>query len=355
MKKFFLESDINEISERIGKYANNFSNKTIVLTGGKGFLGRHIVEVFKKLNQSYLKQPTKLIVLDNLITAGYFGQNSIDDPNIQFIQHDVIKKIEIHDKIDYIIHAAGIGSPQHYKDHPLETLDISIIGTKNMLELAKENQARFTFFSSSEIYGDPTEDNIPTSEEYRGNVSTQGPRACYDEGKRTGETLCYIYHNYYQVKTTIVRPFNFFGPGMHEKDYRVLPNFASRIKNKKPLNVYGTGDQTRTYCYITDAITGLFQVILSGIPGETYNIGNPKPEISAKELVQRISGSLEQEIPYKIIEYPDNYPSSEPSRRCPNIMKAEQEINYKPKVELNEGLRRFFLWTEENYSIIKQE
>lgn len=352
MKKFFLDSDIEEISDRIKNDAEKFSNKTILLTGGKGFLGRYIVEVLKKLNKEKLEQPTKLIVLDNLITAGDFGLESIADSNIKFIQHDVIKKIDIQEKIDYIIHAAGIASPQHYRDHPLETLDISITGTKNMLELAKKNDSRFTFFSSSEIYGDPTENNIPTTEEYRGNVSTQGPRACYDEGKRTGETLCYIYHNYEKVKTTIVRPFNFFGPGMQEKDFRVLPNFASQIKNNKPLNVYGTGNQTRTYCYITDAITGLFQVILSGIPGETYNIGNPNPEVSVIELVKKISESIKREIQYNIIKHPSNYPSSEPNRRCPNIKKAQNEINYTPKVELNEGLRRFFLWTEENFTKI---
>jgi UDP-glucuronate decarboxylase len=355
MNKFFLESDIDEICKRISKHIENFSGKTILLTGGKGFLGRYIVEVFKKLNHDYLHKPVKLIVLDNLISSGDFGLDSIDDSNIEFIQHNVIKKIEISEKLDYIIHAAGIASPQHYKDHPLDTLEISISGTKNMLELAKKNNSNFTFFSSSEIYGDPVGDNIPTSEEYWGNVSTQGPRACYDEGKRTGETLCYIYHHYYGVKTTIARPFNFFGPGMQEKDYRVLPNFASRLKNKKPLNVYGTGNQTRTYCYITDAITGIFQIFLSGLPGETYNIGNPTPEVSAKELVQRISKSLEREIPYHIIEYPDNYPSSEPNRRCPSIMKAKQQINYEPKVDLDEGLRRFFLWTEENYTITESE
>ena len=350
MKKFFLDSDIDEISDRIQNDAKNFSNKTILLTGGKGFLGRYIVEVFRKLNKEKLKQSAKLIVLDNLITAGDFGIESISDSNIKFIQHDVIKKIEIQEKIDYIIHAAGIASPQHYQKHPLETLEISITGTKNMLELAKINDAKFTFFSSSEIYGDPTEDNIPTTEKYRGNVSTQGPRACYDEGKRTGETLCYIYNNYENVKTTIVRPFNFFGPGMQEKDYRVLPNFASQIKNNKPLNVYGTGNQTRTYCYITDAITGLFQVILLGTPGGIYNIGNPNPEVSVIELVKKISESINREIPYNIIEHPSNYPSSEPNRRCPSIEKAQNEIKYNPNVELNEGLRRFFSWTEKNFT-----
>jgi UDP-glucuronate decarboxylase len=352
MKIFFLDSDIEEIFNRIQNDAIKFSNKTILLTGGKGFLGRYIVEVFKKLNNEKLDEPAKLIVLDNLITAGDFGLNSITDTNIKFIQHDVIKKIDIQEKIDYVIHAAGIASPQYYKDHPLETLDISITGTKNMLELAKVNDAKFIFFSSSEIYGDPTENNIPTTEEYRGNVSTQGPRACYDEGKRTGETLCYIYHNYKNLNTTIVRPFNFYGPGMQEKDYRVLPNFANQIKNNKPLNVYGTGNQTRTYCYITDAITGLFQAILLGVPGGTYNIGNPYPEVSVIELVKKISESIKKEIQYNIIEHPSNYPSSEPNRRCPSIEKAQTEIQYDPIVDLNEGLKRFFSWTEENFTKI---
>lgn len=353
MNAFFLESDIVEICSRLEKISENFSGKTILLTGGRGFLGRYFTEVFKKLNKNYLNRNAKIIVLDNLITAGKSGNQLSNDSHIEFIQHDVTEPFQWNEPIEYIIHAAGIASPHYYQKYPLQTLDVAITGTKNMLRLANQHNARFTFFSSSEVYGDPDSNHMPTSENYRGNVSTQGPRACYDEGKRVGETLCYIFNKYFGVTTTIVRPFNFFGPGMQETDYRVLPNFASKIKAGKSLSCYGNGNQTRTFCYITDAMTGLFQVILKGLSAETYNIGNPYPEISILELINRISQVLDKKIPYDIINYPDNYPANEPIRRCPDISKAGLQIGYKPEVDLNEGLRRFFSWTDNNYTGIQ--
>ena len=180
-----------------------------------------------------------------------------------------------------------------------------------MLELAKYHKSRFSFFSSSEIYGDPDSKNVPIQESYKGNVSVNGPRACYDESKRVGETLCYIYHSLEGIKTNVIRPFNVFGPGMQENDYRVLPNFASQIKKGKALKIYGTGNQTRTFCYITDAIEGFLRVITKGIPGESYNIGNVSPEISILDLVKRIKNISDDSINYDVIDYPDSYPSDE--------------------------------------------
>ncbi len=156
---------------------------------------------------------------------------------------------------------------------------MAVQGTKNMLDLARTNGAKLLFFSWSEIYGDPDSAHVPTPESYRGNVSCLGPRACYDKSKRLGETLCRIYQQRYGVHTNIVRPFNVFGTGMQERDYRVLPNFASQIAGGRPLTVYGTGRQTRTYCYLSDAIVGFTLAMLRGVPGEPYNVGNPKPEL----------------------------------------------------------------------------
>ncbi len=225
-----------------------------------------------------------------------------------------------------------------------------MIGTRNMLELAKEKQARILFFSSSEIYGDPDTKHVPTQESYRGNVSCLGARACYDESKRVGETLCRIYHEYFGVATIIVRPFNVYGPGMQERDFRTLPNFASRIKGGHPLNVYGTGEQTRTFCYITDALTGFILILLRGVPGEPYNIGNPVPEISMLDLAELIGEITKKKLIVNVIEYPDSYPADEPMRRCPDIHKANIQLNYKPKVSLEEGLRRFLNWTDKVYT-----
>lgn len=325
------------------------SGKTVLITGARGFLGRYFIEIFKQLNSKYLASPVHVVAIDNLITSGKYAEQLIDDSNIRFIEHDVIKPFSFDKEVHYVIHAAGIASPQYYQKYPLETLDVAITGTKNMLQLAKQKNAKFTFFSSSEIYGNPDLKNIPTKEEYWGNVSSLGPRACYDESKRVGETLCYIFNQQFGVKTNIVRPFNFYGPGMQEKDYRVLPNFASRIKAKRPLKIYGRGDQTRTFCYITDALTGLLQVILRGTSNEVYNIGNPEPEISITHLAEMINKVLDYKIPYEVIDYPDDYPANEPNRRCPDIQKAQEHLGYNPQVRLEDGLKRFFSWTDSNY------
>ncbi len=346
----FLRSDIEEIVDHLGDVAEDFDGKTLLLAGGCGFLGRYLTAVFDELNHSRLAKPCKLIVVDNLITSGEAGANLSDTPDRRFLRHDISEPLNIGEPVHYVVHAAGIASPFYYRAYPLETLDVAILGNRHLLQLAVEHRARYTFFSSSEIYGDPDPKHVPTQESYRGNVSSQGPRACYDESKRMGETLCYVFHHLHGVPTNIVRPFNVYGPGMQETDYRVLPNFGSRIKSGRPLAVYGSGNQTRTFCYITDAMNGFLRVIARGVPGDTYNIGNPKPEISMVDLVGRISAVLGRQLEYRAIEYPDSYPADEPSRRCPDIRKAQQQLRYNPQVDLDTGLRRFFSWTELTYT-----
>jgi len=350
MSEFLLLTDIEQIVENISDVSNQFSGKTVLLTGGRGFLGRYFMEIFNSLNEQILKEKVKVIVLDNLITSGKEGADVPSYENIEFLNHNVIEKFYTDEKIDFIIHAAGIASPYYYRAYPLETLEVAINGTKNMLELAVQNSARLSFFSSSEIYGDPDSKNIPTKESYKGNVSCTGPRACYDESKRVGETLCNIFHNLKGVRTNTIRPFNVFGPGMQETDYRVLPNFTSRIKGDIPLQIYGTGNQTRTFCYITDAMEGFIRVILNGVPGEAYNIGNPNPEISVIELIEKIELILDKKVKYNIVDYPDSYPADEPNRRCPDILKAKRQIKYQPKVDINEGLRRYIKWSDSVYT-----
>jgi UDP-glucuronate decarboxylase len=350
LQKFSLQSDIDEVVRRISDAAKDFSGKTVLLTGGRGFLGRYFMEVFNRLNLEVLEKPVELLVLDNLITAGQEGSQIPDFDNIKFVQHDVIQPFEFADKLDYVIHAAGIASPFYYRAYPLETLEVAITGTRNMLELAEKSDACFTFFSSSEIYGDPDAKHVPMQESYRGNVSCQGPRACYDESKRVGETLCYIYHTQNGTKTNTIRPFNVFGPGMQETDYRVLPNFASRIKAGDPLHIYGDGTQTRTFCYITDALVGFFLVILKGVPGEAYNIGNPKPEVSMVDLAEALKNVSQHEIKYDLIEYPDSYPADEPMRRSPDIRKAHLQLDFEPIVGFEDGLARFLSWTDDVYT-----
>lgn len=353
MTRFLLQSDIQEICTELGDVANDFSGKTILLAGGRGFLGRYFTAVFNELNCTKLEKPCELIVLDNLITAGAAGTDVPDVPHCRFVKADISKPVDFDEPVDYVIHAAGIASPHYYRANPLETIDVAVNGQRNLLEIAKKYKARTTFFSSSEIYGDPDPKFIPIPETYNGNVKTQGERSCYDESKRLGETLSYVYHTKYGVTTNVIRPYNVIGPGMQELDYRVLPNFASKVKAGKPLQVYGGGLQTRTFCYVTDAINGFLRVIARGVPGETYNIGNPNPEISMMELVLRIAAVVSKPIEHKIIDYPSSYPADEPNRRCPDISKATAQVGYVPKVDLNVGLKRFFDWTEETYSGIQ--
>jgi UDP-glucuronate decarboxylase len=350
MAEFLLASDIEEICRRIAQPAGQLAGKTVLLTGARGFLGRYFSEIVLYLNEHVLEKPCKLVAIDNLITAGEAGSQIPTLPNITFIQHDAILPLAWEEPVHYVIHAAGIASPFYYRAFPLETLEVAITGTRHMLELAKRQHARFVFFSSSEIYGDPDAAHVPTPESYRGKVSCQGPRACYDESKRVGETLCYIYHERYEVATNTIRPFNVYGPGMQEADYRVLPNFASRIKGGKPLNVYGSGNQTRTFCYITDAMVGFLLVLLKGIPGEAYNIGNPLPEISVLELVKTIERVLGRAVAHNVIEYPDSYPADEPNRRCPDIRKARLQLGFGPEVTIENGLKRFFSWSDRVYT-----
>ena len=350
MTEFLLKSDIDEIIKRLDIPARDLAGKTVLLTGGRGFLGRYFMEVFARLNETVLDVPVKLVVLDNLITAGKEGAEIPEIDNVTFVNHNVIEPFEWEGPLDYVIHAAGIASPYYYRAFPLETLEVAITGTRRMLELAEAHNARFTFFSSSEIYGDPDPKHVPMAESYRGNVSCQGPRACYDESKRTGETLCYIYHTANGTRTNTIRPFNVFGPGMQETDYRVLPNFASRIKAGLPLHVYGSGDQTRTFCYITDAMVGFLLVILKGVPGEAYNIGNPKPEISMVDLVKTIGRVSARPVKHDIVEYPDSYPADEPNRRAPDIRKARLQLKFEPVVSLDDGLKRFLDWADTFYT-----
>lgn len=343
-----IQEDTESIVRRIAPIAQDFAGKTVLIIGGLGFLGRNFRAVFDILNERVLSKPCELIVVDSLITstAKSGGPDADDDV---FMRHDIRNPLQIDQKIDYIIHCAGVASPFYYRKFPVETIEVATLGTKNILELGKRDGARVLFFSSSEIYGDPTADHLPTKEEYKGNVACIGPRACYDESKRLGETMCYIYSEYFDTHTTIVRPFNVYGPGMRETDYRVLPNFASAIKAGRPLPIYSTGKQTRTYCYLADAMVGFMLALAKGKKGQPYNIGNPTPEISVSDLADMIADVTGLDFERLRQEYPNSYPADEPQRRCPDISKARADLGYEPEVPIEVGLKRFFTWTQSTY------
>ena len=348
MSQSIVTEDIKQIAKNLGRDAERFSGKTILISGGGGFLGKYFVGLFGYLNDNILTKPCRVISVDNFITGArhshfdYTGRKDVLD-----VWADITHPLPIREDIHFIIHAAGLASPVYYKKYPLETIESAVFGVKNLLELGRKNKLEgFLFFSSSEIYGDPHPEAVPTPETYHGYVSSIGPRACYDESKRLGETISVIYHEQYGIPTKIVRPFNVFGPGMGHADRRVLPMFAYKILNGEPLPVHGDGHQTRTFCYVTDAISGFVQVLLNGEPGHSYNIGNHNNEISMKDLADlfiSLADEHSNNASYELVSYPATYPGGEPQRRCPDLTKAKEHLGYVPKVSLEDGIRRFIL------------
>mgnify|MGYP001558576641 FL=1 len=345
--------NLNTIVNEIKKEALTLEGKTILISGGSGFIGSYINAVLYLLNKRIFKNKCKVISIDNYITGPKknFLLN-IKDKNFQFLDGDIRLPIITNEKVNYIIHAAGLASPFYYKKYPLETIESAILGAKNLLELARVTKAEsFLFFSSSEIYGDPDPNSVPTPETYAGHVSSVGPRACYDESKRLAETLCITYHQLYNLPIKIVRPFNIYGPGMKHIDYRVVPTFIYNGLRGKNLPVHDKGIQTRTFCYITDAIVAIFKVLIAGRPGEVYNIGNDKPEIGMFELAQIVTEMLNNGVKPRKKNYPQNYPAGEPQRRCPDLSKIKLELNYEPKVDLKNGLKQTIQWFKQEYNL----
>ena len=344
-----VREDIATIAKNLGKDAKKLEGKTILISGGAGFLGKYLIGTLCYLNDHVLKKPCRIISVDNFITGSHHRHfNYRGRSDVLEVWADVSNPLPMREDINFIMHAAGLASPVYYKKYPLETINSAVSGIENLLELARKNAdfEGFLFFSSSEIYGDPDERAIPTPETYHGYVSSVGPRACYDESKRLGETIATIYYEQFDVPVSIVRPFNVFGPGMGHNDQRVIPMFTYLSINKKPIRVHGEGTQTRTFCYITDAITGFFQVLLQGKRGEAYYICNSMNEIGmydlAKLYTKLVPGSKATLVPY-----PSTYPAGEPQRRCPDLAKAKKDIKYAFRVDMHEGLKRFIDWAKE--------
>jgi UDP-glucuronate decarboxylase len=342
-----IAEDIKNLSKRLKDHHDFFEGKTFLITGAYGFLGRYMVHLLKYLNEQVLKTPCKALLLDNFVTG--YERRVFSDKNLQFVRHNVIEKFSTDEEIDYIIHAAGIASPAYYTKFPIETMDVGTIGTRNMLELAvKKNVSSFLFTSSSEVYGDPDPKHVPTNEEYYGNVSVTGPRSCYDESKRFGETMCLAFWRTFNVPVKIVRPFNVYGPGIRPDDFRVLPNFIEHALRKEPLPIHGDGRNTRSFCYINDAIDSIFRVLFSTANGEYFNIGNPGPEISVADLAQVVKKAMPYKVDIVKIDPPHAvYSTSDPKRRCPDISKLQKFTNYKPLYSLEEGVKRTISWFSE--------
>jgi nucleoside-diphosphate-sugar epimerase len=333
----------------------------LLITGGAGFLGYYLIQAALHFNKIAGKAPIQVTVWDNFIrgTPGWLtGLRA--DPHLTLERRDLIEPLpQSMPDFQWIIHAAGIASPPFYRKHPIKTIDANINGLRNLLDYSVAQAGRgqpvkgFLFYSSSEIYGDPTPDWIPTPEHYRGLVSCTGPRACYDESKRFGETLCVVFAQQHGIPTKMARPFNNYGPGLKISDKRVIPDFVREVLAGRDIVMYSDGSPKRTFCYSADAITGYYKVLVKGHAGEPYNVGTERPEISMRELAERIIGTAGELFGYRgrLVRQPNPesvYLVDNPNRRCPNIEKSRSHLGYNPTVSIEEGLRRALVWYHHN-------
>ena len=297
-----------------------------IITGGAGFIGSHLCDLL-------LARDHSVICLDNLLTSDASNlQHLTDDARFQFIKHNIVDPFEIDTEIDYVLHLASPASPPDFQRFPIEIMRAGSLGTFNALEMAREKKAMFLLASTSEVYGDPLQN--PQNEEYWGNVNPIGPRSVYDEAKRFSEALTMAYHRQYGLDTRIVRIFNTYGPRMRKDDGRVVPALITQALQGEPLTVFGNGSQTRSFCYVSDLVEGIYQLILSDV-SSPVNLGNPA-EISILELAQKIiqlTGS-NSPVHYKSL------PEDEPRVRQPDISKAEKLLQWQPQVTLEDGLQR---------------
>lgn len=296
----------------------------ILFAGGAGFLGSHFCDLL--INKGH-----RVFCIDNLITGKRENlKHLLNNKNFKFKKIDIDKKFSIAEKFDCIIDFASIASPIFYYKYKIETLLVGSYGTYNLLELARKNKAKFLFTSTSEVYGDPSVN--PQKETYWGNVNPIGKRSMYDESKRFSEALIMNYHRTYGIDIRIVRIFNTYGPRMNANDGRVVPQFINQALNNKPVTVFGKGTQTRSLCYVSDLIDGIYKLLLSK-EQTPVNIGNPN-EMTVKEIAQTIIKLTNSKS--KIIYKP--LPEDDPKKRRPDISKAKKILKWQPKVDLNKGL-----------------
>lgn len=339
----FVE-DVRIIANELSEFYEKLEGKTVLIAGGKGFLGTYFKNVLITINET-LSKPTKIIVMDNLIT--FKDKNDENNANVEFLEQDISQSFEIQNDVDYIIHAASIASPPTYRKFPIKTVDVNYQGTKNLLEVAKEKKIKsMLFLSSSEIYGDP--EIFPTPESYVGKVSCTGPRACYDESKRLAETISILYFQQYNIPIKIARPFNVYGPYLNLNDGRIIPDFMNNAMNKSEIIIHSDGTPTRSFCYARDAISGFFKLLFSNHNGIICNVGNDE-EVSVKNVANIIQNIMDKPISIKMVKSEDpNYTKDNPQRRCPDLSLIKKSVNYEPKINLEEGLKRVYMWYRRN-------
>lgn len=304
----------------------NRKNKRVLIAGGAGFVGSHLC--CQLVDKGY-----NVICIDNLSTGRIKNiANIMKCPNFEFVQRDIVGSVAIDGDIDEIYHLASPASPLQYQLNPIHTFQTNVIGALNLLELARQKGSRILLASTSEVYGDPTQH--PQKEDYWGNVNPNGIRSCYDEGKRSAETLFCDYHRMHGVDVRIVRIFNTYGPNMSKEDGRVVSNFITQALKNEPITINGDGNQTRSFQYIDDLIVGMLQVMEDGVPCVPINIGNPQERTVASlaELIVKLTKSSSM-LKYRKL------PSDDPKVRCPDITRARTFLrSWQPMVDIEQGL-----------------
>lgn len=335
------------------KEKQNFSYKSILITGYKGFIGSVMSNFFISFKEDLKINKIFLLDISNQVDKDSKNQNDfISCNNVFYHKFNVItdyySEIPHLNEVDFVFHLASIASPTFYRRFPLETMDANVVGLRRLLDFFRKKNVKFLHFSSSEVYGNPSADCIPTKEDYNGNVPMIGPRSCYDESKRYSETICFYYNQLYSMDITIVRPFNNYGPGMNINDKRAPADFACSIFNNTDIKIMSDGTPTRSYLFISDAIVGYLKAILfNGF--EIFNIGNDSEEISISDYA-----SIFVEIGKRSFNYNSevqfdtsndlNYLTHNPLRRMPDISKARKLLGFSPTVDLSSGIAYYLDW-----------
>lgn len=351
-----IDSDIEEIARRSQDDLRALEGKCVLITGGGGFLLSYLVDILAHYSRNLpSSKACRIVVVDNYKTGIPQRLAHLADlPYVRFLNVDAARPFKIGCRPHVIVHGASIASPSVYRQFPLETAEVNALGTYHLLQAAGGLPLQaFILMSSSEIYGAPEPAAIPTAETYHGNVSCTGPRACYDESKRFAETLAMIFFRTKKVPGRIIRPFNVYGPGMRLDDHRVLPDFARCVLERKDIELFSNGSPTRSFCYVSDFIVGLIHVLVRGISGEAYNVGNDQEEISVRDLARLMIDLDGQDLKVKYQTHRDSeYLADNPQRRAPDLSKL-RALGFKPEINLRVGLPRYLAWARESKEIAR--
>jgi nucleoside-diphosphate-sugar epimerase len=362
-----VAADLDHIHAEAGEAMASLAGKRLLIVGGGGFLGYYLVQAALHWNRENAGRvhPVEGIidvtVFDNFIRGIPAWLTALEGTaGLHVVRHDITQPLpQGMPEFRYIIHAGSIASPIYYRQHPIETMDANVGGLRSLLDYARRQGEKgkpvegFLFYSSSEIYGDPDPAHIPTPETYRGNVSCTGPRACYDESKRYGETLCVNFARQHGIAVKVARPFNHYGPGLKITDGRLIPDLCRDIFAGRDIALLSDGSPKRTFCYVADAVAGYYRLLVRGRAGEAYNIGTETPEISVADLAAKLAAYSAEILGYRgqvvrKTSVDQDYLVDNPERRCPVIRKAREELGYQPSISLEEGLRRTLLWYRDN-------